>query len=212
MDSSILIFLLSTIASFIGSLQLGPVNLFVIETSLHKNRVNAIWASFGGILPEFIYCALAVYTGGYFLHNSNILFVFKLIMIGILIIFGFIYLFKEHKSIEIEYNGKTKLTTRAKDFFRGFALAGLNPQLLPFWMTIMLFFNSFKILELKSELDKFAYVLGSGIGAFFLLTFIIFTVDKFRKRILSYLNYKYYYKVLAIVFFCIAIQQLITLL
>ena len=59
----LIIFFAATLTSFIGSLQLGPVNLFVIDTALNKNKANAYWVALGGVMPEFMYCALAVYSG-----------------------------------------------------------------------------------------------------------------------------------------------------
>lgn len=209
---AILIFLFSTLASFIGSLQLGPVNLFVIDTTLNKSRSNAYWVAFGGIIPEFIYCGLAVYSGSYFISNPTIFIVFKIALMITLAIVGFMYLLKKHKILEIEPPQTTKETSTAKHFLKGFVLAGLNPQLLPYWMFVMVYFNSIKFLELKSECDKLAYILGAGFGALILLISIILMIKKFKTRILTYLNNKYYYKALGILFLAISLQQLMTLL
>lgn len=207
-----LIVLSSALASFIGSLQLGPVNLFVIDTTLNKNKTNAYWVAFGGIIPEFIYCTLAVYSGSYFISNPRIFIVFKIVLIITLTIIGFIYLLKKHKNLEIEQAKKTIEYSNTKHFFKGFLLAGLNPQLLPYWIFVMVYFNSIKFLELKSQFDKLAYIVGAGLGALILLIFIILTIKRFKKRILIYLNNKYYYKALGIVFIAISLQQLMTLL
>lgn len=209
---STIIFLFSTLASFIGSLQLGPVNIFVIDSTLNKNKANAYWVAFGGIIPEFIYCALAVYSGSYFISNPTIFIVFKIVLIITLAIVGFMYLLKKHKILEIQSPQKIKEPSTMKHFLKGFVLAGLNPQLLPYWMFVMVYFNSFKLLELKSEFDKMAYIIGAGFGALILLISIILTIKRFKTRILTYLNNKYYYKALGILFLAISLQQLITLL
>ena len=206
------ILLSSFLASFIGSLQLGPVNLFVIDTTINKNKANAYWVAFGGIIPEFIYCALAVYSGSYFMSNPTIFIAFKVLLIAVLAIIGVIYLFKKHKTFALESPQKNSVSSKTKHFLKGLTLAGLNPQLLPYWMFVMVYFNSIKFLELNSEFDKLAYILGAGFGALFLLISIILTINKFKTRILIYLNNKYYYKALGILFLAISLQQLITLL
>ncbi len=210
--NGIIIFLAASLASFIGSLQLGPVNLFVIDTALNKNKNSAYWVAFGGIIPEFIYCGLAVYSGTYFLNNPTILIAFKILLIIILISVGVIYLLKKHKSLSLESKETVSEPTKVSYFMKGFSLAILNPQLLPFWMFVMVYFNSLNFLELKTELHNLAYITGAGFGAFLLLFSIILTINKFKTRILTYLNNKYYYKVLGVLFICIALQQLFTII
>ena len=210
--ATILIFISASLASFIGSLQLGPVNLFVIDVALNKNKNSAYLLAFGGIIPEFIYCGLAVYSGVYFLSNPTIFTIFKILLIIILISIGVIYLLKKHKSLSLESKETVSELTKTRYFMKGFSLAILNPQLLPFWMFIMVYFNSTNFLELKTELDKLAYILGAGVGAFLLLLSIILTINKFKSRILTYLNNKYYYKALGVLFICIALQQLFSIL
>ncbi|MDI1233510.1 MAG: LysE family transporter [bacterium] len=207
----ILIFLASVLASFIGSLQLGPVNIFVINTALNKNRTNAYWVAFGGVIPEFIYCGLAVYCGSYFINNPGFFLVFKILLIILLFTVGVIYFFKKHKPVELQSLHIRVEGSKSQHFMKGFALAGLNPQLLPYWMFVMVYFNSIKFLILKSEIEKLAYIFGAGFGAFCLLLLIIITIDRFKEKVLKYINNKYYYKVLSILFIAIAIQQLIKL-
>lgn len=207
-----LIFLVSSFASFFGSLQLGPVNLYVIDTALHKNKKSAFWVAFGGIIPEFIYCSLAVYSKTYFTSSPAIFIVFKILLISILLVFGMNYLFKKNKPLQPKPHIETTEISKSKHFFKGLMLAMLNPQLLTFWIIVMVFFDSISYLEIKSEFDKIAYIIGAGFGALILLVCIISTINKFRKKILTWLNNKYYNKVLALLLIAIALQQLITLL
>lgn len=55
MREAILLFCISAFASFLGSLQLGPVNLAVIQKTLNKGIKLAFFLAAGGCLPEFIY-------------------------------------------------------------------------------------------------------------------------------------------------------------
>ena len=146
------------------------------------------------------------------MSNPTIFLVFKIVLITVLVTVGIIYLFKKHKSFTLESPQKNIESSKMKHFFKGFTLAGLNPQLLPYWMFVMVYFNSIKFLEIKSEFDKLSYILGAGLGALILLISIILTIKKFKTRILTYLNNKYYYKALGILFIAISLQQLITLL
>ena len=209
---TIIILLASALASFIGSLQLGPVNLFVIDTTLNKNKASAYCVAFGGMIPEFIYCTMAVYFGTFFTDNPTIFIAFKVLLIVILAVVGVVFFFKKHRSPTIESEQKKKTSSKIKYFLKGFTLAALNPQLLPYWLVVMVYFNSIKLLEFKSEFDQIAFIFGSGLGAMILLIFIIVTIKKFKIEILRYLNNKFYFKAIGMLFFAISLQQLFTLL
>lgn len=210
--SSIIILFFSALSSFIGSLQLGPVNLFVIDTALHQTKKNACWVSLGGVLPEFIYCALAVYAGTWFVHNSSLFLCFRIVLISVLTLLGLVYFFKKPKPAVPVSEAPVNAKAATSYFLKGFSLAILNPQLLPFWIFIMVYFNSIHFLEMKTQLDKLAYVTGAGLGAFILLFSIILMVHRFKVRILTFLNNTYYNKALGLLFIAIAIQQFISIL
>lgn len=211
---SALIFVFSSLASFIGSLQLGPVNLFVIDSVGKGSKTNAYWVALGGVVPEFIYCALAVYSGALFLKSPLVLLVIKILLIIVLIGMAWWFLFKKaHSAPPSASPAVTPLALQpGRNFIKGFSLAALNPQLWPFWLFMLVWFNSMAFTEVKSGLDKAAYIAGSGIGALALLIAIIETVTRYRTRLATWLNHKFYNKALAWIFFAIALHQLITLL
>jgi len=209
---AIIILLSSSLVSFVGSLQLGPVNLFVVDTTLNESKKSAYLVAFGGVIPESIYCALAVFSGSYFLNKPVVFFVFKIILIVTLATLGTIYLLKKTKPVILNRQQNSAVFSKSKHFFKGFTLASFNPQLLPFWLFILVYFKSTKLLELTSNLDKLAFILGAAVGAFFLLISIIATINQFKTRILTYLNNKYYFKALGIMFIAISLQQVVTLL
>lgn len=203
----------ASLASFIGSLQLGPVNLYVIDVTLNKSKKSALWVSFGGCLPEFIYCAFAVYSGNLFLNNKFIFLLFKIGLISILLGLACFYFFKKHKKVSLSANINTNsFTNYTKYFIKGFGLALFNPQLIIYWLFVLVYFNSINFLTIKTNLHKLAYVLGAGVGAFLLLITIIFTINKYKVKLINYLNNKYYYKLLGALFVLIAIQQMFSLL
>ena len=145
MISILLIFIFSCLVSFIGSLQLGPVNLFVINSALHDSKKAAYYIAIGGCLPEFIYCALAVFANSYLLNYEWLIISFKIAFIIVLLIVGFVFYFKKQYSIII----KNDILAKQKPIqyiLKGFSLAALNPQLLPFWVFVQVYFNSTKYL------------------------------------------------------------------
>ncbi len=211
MLSIIAVFVASCVISFIGSLQLGPVNLYVINSVLNFNKKTALAVAIGGSIPEFIYCSLAVFASDYIQKSETLNYVFKIVFIIILLIIAVIYFRKKITSNNISKISAPQKSTYYQSALKGFALAMLNPQLLPFWIFVKIYFDSFNLLTLKTELHYFSFILGAGLGAFFLLATIITFVSKYKALILTYMNNKYYYKVLSILFLLIAIQQLFSL-
>ena len=213
MLSALLILFTSCLVSFIGSLQLGPVNLFVINSVLFSSKKAAFWVALGGSLPEFIYCGLAIYAS-FFLKTSELfLFGFKIMFILILIYIAVIFFFKKPKEAHFTDNSQKHIAKNPMTYFiKGFSLAALNPQLLPFWVFVQIYFNSVKLLQIKSNLHHFSFILGAGLGAFLLLMSLVLLVTKYKHKVKKYVNNKYYNKILAILFLLIAIQQLISLI
>jgi threonine/homoserine/homoserine lactone efflux protein len=214
MISSFAIFMFSCFASFAGSLQLGPVNLFVINSTLYKDNKSALAVAVGGSLPEFVYCALAVYCSKYIYKNEYLLFTFKLLFIGLLILIGLIFLFKKKPAVVVSTDKKESLTGKKiiMSGLKGFSLAILNPQLIAFWLFVYLYFNTISFLQIKTLTQTILFIFGAGIGALSLLIALIFLVNKYKAAILTRLNNTYYHKILSMIFFVIAIQQLVLIL
>jgi threonine/homoserine/homoserine lactone efflux protein len=204
-----LILLFSSLASFIGSLQLGPVNLLVINTVLYRSRQEAFWIALGGSLPEFIYCGLAVYANQLLEEYLVVQFVFRLLFILVLLAIGFSFLFKKVSSIEPLLTQQEKTKSTSQLVAKGFLLAALNPQLLPFWIFVQVYFNTINFLQIQSVGHQISFILGSGLGAFALLLTFIRLVSVYKTKLLRYASSKYYFRVLAFLFFAIAIHQLV---
>ncbi len=196
--------------SFVGSLQLGPVNLFVINSALHENQRTAFLVAIGGSLPEFIYCTLAVYANHFF--QKSLLFQMVFHYVFILILIGVAVVFWTKKPGVIKVQSKVANShSDLKTIFKGFTLAFFNPQLLPFWMFVNVFFNSINFLQTKSEWHNFSFILGSGFGALTFLILLTIFVNKYKLQLLTYINSRFYFKALSFLFIAIAIQQLFLL-
>jgi threonine/homoserine/homoserine lactone efflux protein len=191
-----------------GSLQLGPVNLFVINSALFLDKKTSYIIALGGCVPEFFYCALAVFANQYVLANARLIFLLKIIFIVVLITIGLVLFFKRQSVVRPDNGPHLKKTSALKFFFKGFSLAILNPQLMPFWMFVLIYFNGISFLQVLSTYQKIAFIAGAGLGAFMLLFFFIYLVTKNRGTILRYVNNKYYHKALSLFFFVIAAHQI----
>lgn len=209
MFEALLILLTSIVVSFAGSVQLGPVNLLVIDTALFNNKKQAVIVAIGGSLPEFIYCTIAVYLNAYLEDYQSIFYVFKIVFICVLLIYAVVYFLKKRNDLT-EKIYTTKSDTIGS-FMKGFTMGLFNPQLLPFWMAIQLYLNSTKHLKIVTPIDSAAFITGSGIGAFILLFVLIITIYKHQLAVLKIAKSKYYNKVISVILFIIASRLLLTL-
>jgi threonine/homoserine/homoserine lactone efflux protein len=168
--TALLYFLLSAAISYVASLQLGPVNLRVIQCTVQFNKSYALRVGIGGSVPEIFYTALAFVIieqidPAQFSHNWM-----HAVTIPLFLLLAFINLRKKF----IPKNIDTQSTpTHRRGFWEGFVLAALNPQLITFWLLIIAFLKTKDILVSGTLLQQGAFVLGSAAGAFVLqLTFI----------------------------------------
>ncbi len=212
MLSILIIFITASAISFLGSLQLGPVNLFVINTVLFTNKKSAFYVAVGGAIPEFIYCALAILVGNFIkipIWFNNYL---NISIVVLLVIMGFIFYFKKAKITPLSNSLITSNFFALKYFCKGFLFALLNPQLLPFWIVVQLYFNANVILKITTLLQKTAFILGAGVGAFALLITLLLIVSKYKQQVILKINHTYLHKILSLLFFILALQQLLQLM
>lgn len=202
-----MILLFSALASFLGSLQLGIVNVSVMDTALRKGKKAAFYLALGGCLPEIIYCFLACSVGSFFVGSTTFMNIFRIVVAVVLLFLAF-QLFYAQKPLLFSVKSDDGFSTSWQNFLKGFGLASLNPQLLPFWLLVHISFNSYEFLMFKSYKDYVYFILGAGLGAFILLLSLILLVHHYRKSLQELISPAYYQKILAIIFGLIALQQL----
>jgi threonine/homoserine/homoserine lactone efflux protein len=200
----IICFVVAAVISFIGSLQLGPVNLCVIHTAINSNFKSSLMVALGGCLPEIIYASIAFFATEYLLQFKLLVFVFQLFSIALFLCFGVFSFFKINK--------KANKQNVANSFFiKGFLLGIANPMLITFWLSIILFLNQTSYVYLHTTSVKIAFIFGTAVGAFLLLySFAIFIRKNrtfFSESATQKLN-----KTIGILFIILAIIQFLKLI
>jgi threonine/homoserine/homoserine lactone efflux protein len=201
---------IASFVSLLGSLQLGPVNLYVINTALESGKKQALLIAVGGSLPEFMYCAIAVYTGDLLAESFVFNVILKYALVTVLIVLAFVFYFKK----PFQSNPKNFEKLKAQPFlyvFKGFSLAALNPQLLPFWILVRAYMCTSASICIETGTQKIAFIVGAGLGAFFLLVLFSSIVDKYRKQIFKRINNRNYFKALSFIFISLALYQALKL-
>ncbi len=199
-----IIFSLVALISFAGSIHIGAVNLAVVQATLNRNLSAGILVAIGGSIPEFIYSFLAL-KGLFFVQkNQFILEILNLSVIPIFLVMGISNLFqKQVNTIE----NKPQISTKNIDFIRGFSLGMLNPQLLPFWFFILIYLSKFFVIS--SLPTKYAFVLGTGIGAFAILFIFARLAHRYDKHIRKLLQKYSVNRVMGYFFISLALMQIV---
>lgn len=171
---SLFSFLFAALVSFFGSLQLGPVTLTVVSTTFQYGKKNALWVAFGGVLPELFYSTLAIY-GVEFLASHNRLFAVAHWVIIVIFFLMAIYLwFKKTATKDVIENVQP-----GQSFVKGFLVATLNPQLVVFWTTILIYFHDYLPFQSEKALaPKLFFIVGTAVGAFSLFITLISLTER----------------------------------
>jgi len=161
--NELIAFVFAAAISFWGSLQLGPVNVCVIQTALAQGKRQALMVATGGALPEIIYSSLAVAGASIIQQYPKAMLAFGWVVIGLLLILGIYYFFKPHREITVQ-------PSQGAGFAKGFMLAILNPQLMPFWLGVLVYMRSYVDFAQGSLISPYiTFIIGTAVGAWALL-------------------------------------------
>ncbi len=161
---ALLLFLIATVASFIGSVQAGLVNTAVLAHTIQRGPQAGRRMAVGGAIPEFIYAAVAFEFASLVvrwlgLDPAGIGLVVGCVLIGIGLYFTLV--FKPRFEVD-------EVLIKASGVRKGLVLGLLNPQLLLFWCGVKLSLSSFGVDE-EGWLELLAFALGAFFGALVLL-------------------------------------------
>ncbi|WP_460470650.1 LysE family translocator [Emticicia fontis] len=200
MPESLLILFLTALISFIGSVQPGPVSLAVVQATLSRSFKVGVWVAISGTLPEIIYTIIALKSQFFLTKNKQFFEFLELATIPFFLIIGiYSFYYASKSSIEI------KATNKPKDILNGFIRGMLNPQLLPFWLVVLVYLNSF--FNLQSFSSQLSFVSGAALGSFLILLIFAWLTNRFQIRLLSLFNRYSIDKIIGLFFISMSLYQ-----
>ena len=207
-----LIFIITFIISFLGSIHPGPLNLSVIQITLRKNMVLGLLMALGGIIPEIIYGYLAVEGVMIFEQYPLIFQIMKWTVAPILLIMGYLELTRKKKNKTINDYAFEEITSEKwQTISKGFFLSFFNPQLLPFWVVILVNYQNYNLLKINGLSDKIWFVLGTSTGAFALNYVYARIASVKREQIFGLLNQNCFEQIIGWTFVGMGVLQIIKL-
>ena len=159
------IFFVGFVASFIGSLPIGMLNMTVMEISFSKNLKQGVLFSAGAAFVEFFQAIIAVKFSSWFLENPTVEMMIKLSVIPVLLVFGIVHLRKNLNDPTSKGNESEKYS----GFPKGMFLSGINPISIPFWVFYAVWFQSMGWISFET-IPAIMFVTGISLGTFVCLS------------------------------------------
>ena len=202
MEEVLLYLLVASITSFVGSIQPGPVNMAVAYTASNKQFKRAGYIAFGGSVPELIATYVAMRFSLLVVSYEAVIKQFSFGFSFVFIALGVVLIFSKTANKLKQQNGSKS------GFMLGFLLGLLNPQLVLFWFGIITWL-SIKGFHFDNNLLQYAFILGSGLGAFLLHILLLYLIkSNHNNRWVMHLN-TYGNKIIGSIFILLGIINLI---
>ena len=205
----LIIYFITALISYVATIPPGPLSVYVVHSTLQKTIKMAMWVAFGGVMCESAYAYLATESASIFDKYPAVAMAMKWGIVGILILVGTITFFQKPTQIKSE---EVSTQGRAFSFFKGISLSLFNPQLIAFWVVILLAYNSYDFLKINTLTDRIFFVWGAGTGTFGLVYTYSYIANRKRDFVFKYLNDNRLNKLIGLIFIGLAMVQLINLL
>lgn len=207
MEKSVLILLATAAISFVGSIQIGPVNITVIQTVLQRRFKDGLLVALGGCIPELFYASAAVWTGMWLDRHPGIWRIMEWTSVPVLILIGVFVLRSSQQQIP-----EATAIANHSHVVKGFTLAIFNPQLFPYWLFILVQFQGYQQLKVQHLEEQIAFVTGAVLGALGLLFGVAYLTGRYREQILQKLGQVNLTKALGWLFLGMAVLQFFKLI
>jgi len=190
-----ILFLLTILFSYIGSMPFGMINLNVLHAQINDGRKAALQMAVGAALIECAQGVVAAIIYSRLIQFTQIADMLRIATIIVLIGLA-IYYFIKPKSASADLASADKKST-SNPFTQGVFLSSINFMAIPFWLIIISIISSYMIVQWDTfEIATFG--VGAGLGGFLTsLTYAIIGQRFIKPESLVYKNLNY---ILAVLF------------
>ena len=166
------VFFIGLIASFLGSIPPGTLNILVLQLGLENKLKAALRFALAVTLIEYPYAWIAVEFEALITSSTGIQQNFKLLAALVMIILGVLGIWTAQKP--------SKAAEKIQDsgFVRGLILSILNPQAIPWWIAVIAYLKSEGWVVLDTTLRIHSFVLGTAVGVLILLTLLAIMAER----------------------------------
>ena len=189
------------LVSFIGSIPLGYLNLIGYEIYSKKGFQNTIEYLLGVVFIEGIVIYLTLQFANFLTNQKKWIKRIDVFTIVFLLLLSSSFFLKSDKT------AAASVYTSYLPFFTGLVLSSFNFIQIPFWTGWNLYLVNSNYISAEKE-NKYFYVLGTLCGTFCGMLSLILGINYFSQSG-SFINQVFISKAIPVVFFGLAIFQLI---
>lgn len=177
MSTHLLYFFIALLATVLGTIPFGPINLSVVNITLKKSLRKVLPFVAAAALIEIVQALIAIFFGAivdrFLMENAW----FQWLVILVFFCAGLFILLKKSKPKQA---AKPKL--QLPTFFQGILVAALNPQAVPFWLISLAVISESVTLNF-GEYRMVSFLLGVFAGKYLALAgFAVFS-QKIKGRL-----------------------------
>jgi L-lysine exporter family protein LysE/ArgO len=174
LNGIIIHFALGFIASIIGALPFGLVNLSVVDSTLNKSERAAFLISAGATIIEIVFVLLAIFLGSRLADymEDNLWIEFFILMV--LLTAGISFLLRKR-------SGSKKKTIVLSGFLKGMLLNILSVQVLLYWFVAIAYLQTTNRIVFTSECI-IAFTVAVGLGKMLTLLFYRLMAKKIKSK------------------------------
>jgi len=170
--------------SFIASAQPGPVNLSVIQATLHRSRRDGVLLALGGCLPELGYGSLVAFGSQWFGNVPGLQHTLRVVAVPALLLLGVLALWRAYRAQNQPPKEVAGLRVqRRSSLLRGLMIALFNPQLPLFWFFVLLYYSNYPWLRITTTAQQLTFGLGAALGAFMVLNLYALLIHRRREKL-----------------------------
>jgi len=166
------VFIVGFVFSFLGSIPPGTLNLMVLQMGLEHRIKTALRFALAVAIVEYPYAWIAVEFEQLITSSPVVLQNLQLWGAIIMTVIGVVSLWTVRKPTAIS------VKLQESGFRRGIILSILNPQAVPFWIALTAYLKYQGWIDLSTGWRLHSYVLGTSVGAFALLSLLIFLAHR----------------------------------
>ncbi len=156
------IFFVTLLISFVGSLPFGPINLVMIDTTLKNSLRTSVWFAVAAAMVEIGQSWIALYGNAWMTQLIESGPWLKIAGFLFFLMLGMVFFLKKDQETQV------KPSRFQNNFFlKGFIVAVLNPQAIPFWVIVLAFIPASSFFNISSESHTsmiLSFVIGASFG------------------------------------------------
>jgi threonine/homoserine/homoserine lactone efflux protein len=166
------VFFIGAIASFVGSIPPGTLNILVLQLGLENKLKAALRFALAVTLIEYPYAWIAVEFEAWITSSPAIQENFKLLAAAVMITLGVLGIWTAQKptmaAVKMQESG----------FVRGLILSILNPQAIPWWIGVIAYLKSERWIVLDTPLRLHSFLFGTAMGVLALLVILAIMAER----------------------------------